>query len=100
MRPIAPSWYPTRSDLLPLHLVCGPLRRPGTLHLVCGPLRCPIVDHALKATENSYGRCPYPFPVATRLLTRFHHTPNPLLFLLCQQRLQLLSLHFTARTWR
>src|SRR5437016_5711389 len=43
---------------------------------------------------------PYPFLLAHRLLTRLHHTPNPLLFLLCQQRLQLLSLHFTARAWR
>src|SRR6266581_9651844 len=44
--------------------------------------------------------CPHPFPVADRLLTRLHHTPNPLLFLLCQQRLQLLGLHFTARARR
>src|SRR6266852_9116949 len=43
---------------------------------------------------------PHPSSVAHRLLTRLHHTPNPLLFLLCQQRLQVLSLHFTARTWR
>src|SRR6266568_2001716 len=43
---------------------------------------------------------PYPFLLAHRLLTRLHLTPNPLLFLLCQQRLQLLGLHFTARARR
>src|SRR5437870_5889389 len=43
---------------------------------------------------------PHPFLLAHRLLTRLHRTPNPLLFLLRQQRLQLLSLHFTVRTCR
>ena len=42
---------------------------------------------------------PCPFLLLINLLTRLHLTQTPLLFLLRQQLLQLLGLHFTARAW-